>query len=258
MCLYYIVTNKHQTMKKVISILITLTICYVAFAQTPQKGDFVYTDDSTRYIIWKVGEYDYEMIRYTYEDTLDYADIQTVKYRSKWFEFDKTTYCIGFYVGGGNTHNILGAPNSNALQFGIEICGFVYDMFSRSAPHSNSLQVGYWNETAVSGWHIGYNIPIYRYFYVTPLIGECQYLEGVVDGYDYWFSANEYGATCHNRFNVTKRYGGFDYGAKATFMVAMYKAQNRPTINFTASVTVTKYTFGAALGLQCDLKPVFK
>lgn len=88
--------------------------------------------------------------------------------------------------------------------------GVYYDVGWTESQMGDSSKIGVWNDCNARYWHIGYTIPISKWFTITPLYGKITNNSLVVNGQDWWVDSIS-GSIC-NRTEIvdTKLYT--DYG----------------------------------------------
>lgn len=129
----------------------------------------------------------------------------------KWFKGENlVSYTIGCDIGG-SYKNVMYEP-SYVWGISFTCLGVYYDWGSTSPQGINSTDIGVWEGTSASYWHLGYTIPISRYFTIAPIYGQVTTRKGIVNGNDWYVSSD--GVT--NRFEPNAVSSVSDYGVVIT------------------------------------------
>lgn len=132
------------------------------------------------------------------------------KYFPKLFRLNES-FSIGIQ-GVGLEHMNYGAMGINATFYGAYI-----DCMWWPRKHGNDVRIDKWQDRSVLAAHFGYQIPFFQYeggsIRLIPMIGYASIKKGITDGADW--SIDDSGID--NKFNVTEKKGGFDYGAALAF-----------------------------------------
>lgn len=229
-------------MKKILFILVALMAFAVASAQNYKTHDII-LKDSTRYIIFYIDDYSYKAYHLTDADTIDYNDILTVRFKSEWFQLNKTFSNINFTVGFGCGYNV--DKSGMIMNISTTLCGFVFDMATCYRNHGSDWSVGIWNDDRYRIYRFGFDIPVYKNFSVAPLIGVYNYEKGYTNGYNYSIDNN---GNLNNSFYATKSKSCVDYGVR----LSIYKeTPNFGSIGltFNASLTISNHTTAGCIGV---------
>ncbi len=113
-----------------------------------------------------------------------------------------------------NSHYKVTSSSSidGCFGFGITVYNVYADIVYKPRKYSKDISVKKWNDTRELLAHIGYRIPIQK-FYVTPLIGFIRTQFGKTDGSDWTINSNG----IHNSFHAHTTKVEFDAGAKVGY-----------------------------------------
>lgn len=124
-----------------------------------------------------------------------------------WFKpINLTTFTFGC-DWGGNFKNVENEP-PYVSGCSLSLLGVYYDKGSASPEGIYSTDIGYWDSTCGEYWHLGYTIPISRFFNITPIYGIITTQKAHVNGHD-WFVG--YGNVV-NRYTTSDTQQYADYG----------------------------------------------
>ena len=172
------------------------------------------------------------------------------------WEWFKGRNLLTFTIGGelwGSYKNVQYEP-SYVWGMSISCLGIYYDWGCSTPQGINSLDLGRWTGTSADYKHIGYTIPISRYFTITPLYGTITTRKGIVDGDD-WYVSNVDGVT--NRFKVEETHTCSDYGVILNGILVLPRWIEFP-LGFTCGLKITKHQTFVNCGMLIDIGLFFK
>lgn len=113
--------------------------------------------------------------------------------------------------------------------------------FNTEGDQSGNMGIDIYDGYKTSAFHVGYAIPLCKWFRVIPVIGYSKWAEGYYDGSDY--GVNGYGIV--NRFYPRKHLNAVDYGVVLQFMIGKW---------VDIVVNVEAYNIGIGAGIIMPLK----
>lgn len=152
-------------------------------------------------------------------------------------------------VAFGGHFGAIGQAQDLGLQiyvFNLSVYGFYFDIGLYPQDHASDVRVDVWDADQAFLCHFGYQLPISKYFTITPLIGYANDETGYTDG-GQWY-ADDRGI--HNKFVEEYSVGGFDYGAQVSVDIPISKNDNR--YDLILSGTYTKYCWYGGIGFKIN------
>ena len=142
-----------------------------------------------------------------------------------------------------NSHNKVTSSSSidGCFGFGITVYNVYADIVYKPRKYSKDISVKKWNDTRELLAHIGYRIPIQK-FYVTPLIGFIITQFGKTDGSDWTINSNG----IHNSFHTHTTKVEFDAGAKVGYKIWQYDTMDLD-LNITGTFHEAMIGFGITI-----------
>lgn len=146
--------------------------------------------------------------------------------------------------------NMDGRHERIAFGGSISIYGLYADILYKSPQHRRTVEhpgnrSGIWyGETRAIAAHIGYQIPLCKYFKITPLVGYTK----VEYGYTDWWCTRVDNYGVHNKFVPQYVKEDIDYGGQATFYIPCNNS-----VSLTVSGAYTRYTIYGGIGFSINL-----
>lgn len=147
--------------------------------------------------------------KYSIEDYNLIKNKRKLEIKMEWFNPINLTN-ITFSSDLGNYKNIAYKPYT-LWGLSMSVFGVYYDIGWTGSQMGDSSQIGVWEDCDAKYWHIGYTIPISRWFTITPLYGKITNNKLIVDGNDWWVDSIN-GGLC-NRTEIVETRIYHDYGA---------------------------------------------
>lgn len=152
----------------------------------------------------------------------------------------------------------VGSEHSCVFGFAAKVCNVYVDFGCYGSNYTNSASINIWkNQRSGSYFHGGFNIDIFNWLSITPLIGKYTDKYGYVDGHNWWVSSSD----VVNKFVVLDKRTGLDYGGQLSIHVPIYKSEygNKKAIaEITASVEVTKHIVVGCIGFNTKINKIKK
>jgi hypothetical protein len=134
-----------------------------------------------------------------------------------WFKpINLATFTFGGDIGG-SFKNVENEP-PYVWGMSVSLFGLYYDKGSASPEGIHSTKIGYWDSTCGEYWHLGYTIPISKFFNITPIYGVITTQKAHVNGHD-WFVGN---SGVINKYTTSNTQQYTDYGAVLNCILTLY------------------------------------
>jgi hypothetical protein len=171
-----------------------------------------------------------------------------------WFKpINLTTFTFGCDVGG-NFKNVENEP-PYLVGYSLSLFGVYYDKGSASPEGIYSTDIGYWDSTCGEYWHLGYTIPISRFFNITPIVGVITTQKAHVNGHD-WFVG--YGNVV-NRYTTSNTQQYLDYGAVINCILTPYNwGDGWRSFGLTFSLKITNHQTAFNCGMCFNIGEFYK
>ena len=150
----------------------------------------------------------------------------------------KRNKAFGFGIGYTKL-NYSDDISDNAIGGFFNLYGvYLEGSFGGLGGHRNSVEVKKWDDEK-DGYciHVGYQIPLCKYFRITPIVGYTSTKIGETDGY-HWSVGDGH---IYNSYNTRERVSGIDYGAISSVLIENL---------FVVYGTITNRIFSVGIGFD--------
>lgn len=160
--------------------------------------------------------------------------------QNKWEWFETKNIYTATWSFGISSYYDVAYPKKGGYDISFSIMGVYLSLGDADADGRHSTNVGTWGATSCGHFHIGYTIPISKYFSITPMVGRVNSKSGVVNGND-WYVGN-HGIT--NKYTANDRKYYTDYGTLLNINIYCQKE-----IALTLGVKLTQHLYSFNFGM---------
>lgn len=172
--------------------------------------------------------------------------------KMEWFKWtNMTTFTFGCDVGG-SYKNVCCEPDY-VVGWSLSCLGVYYDKGFTSPTGINSTNLGQWESNYGDYWHIGYTIPISKYFNVTPLFGRITTGHCIVNGDDWYVGYTD----IVNRWQSVEEHILTDYGVVLTANLVM-PFEYADILGLTISAKFTQHQSTFNIGMLFNIGKLVK
>ena len=177
-------------------------------------------------------------------------NVNSKSIKMEWFDPINLTN-ITFSSDLGDYKNVAYKPYS-LWGLSMSAFGVYYDTGWTGSQMGDSSQIGIWEDCNANYWHIGYTIPISRWFTITPLYGKITNNKLIINGYDWW--VDSLGGGLCNRTDIVDTVIYHDYGAVININLPVFGYGGGLNIG----VKITKYQLAANFGVFLNIGKIVK